>query len=158
MKVKIKSLFLIFCLLFCLVGCSSYATGEALTTDSFTTIVYENVDNVEIKNVLDDFKNTKGVTTAIGLSESGYIVQFVVFDSMAEAKDFANSSGVMLESASKQLKDKKSVSNGNFYKFELETEDSYYLITCVDNTVLYINGTTNNIDFLKDLSKELGYY
>ena len=108
--------------------------------------------------MLDDFKDTKGVTTAIGLSDSGYIVQFVVFDSMAEAKDFANSSGVMLESASKQLKDKKSVSNGNFYKFELETEDSYYLITCVDNTVLYINGTTNNIDFLKDLSKELGYY
>ena len=156
---KIKGLFLIFCLLFCLVGCS-FSTGEVLTNDSFSTIIYENFENIEIKDIVKDFKDTTGVNTAIGFNDDSYTytVQFITFNSMTEAKDFVNDTGVMLETASKQVKDKKSTSNGNFYKFELETDSSYYLITCVDNTVLYTNGVIDNIDFLKSVAKELGYY
>ena len=83
---------------------------------------------------------------------------FYIFNDLQVAIDsFDNEKAVLETQKNSVIYSETKVNLNNFNKYIIDTNDNYYYLIRVDNTLLYIEGKDNYKTEINSFAKELGY-
>ncbi len=141
-------------LLFLLTGCE--LKKEMIGTTEFKEMLTErNFDYMEASPAdLDDT-----IEASITGEIPGILIEFIVLDTEDTAKETYRLYEKLIDDASMSLSKRTSETakalNYDYYK--LFTEENFFILVRVENTVMFSSGTNDNEDTAKEIFKELGY-
>lgn len=140
--------------MFLLTGCE--LKKEMIGTTEFKEMLTErNFDYMEASPAdLDDT-----IEASITGEIPGILIEFIVLDTEDTAKETYRLYEKLIDDASMSLSKRTSETakalNYDYYK--LFTEENFFILVRVENTVMFSSGTNDNEDTAKEIFKELGY-
>jgi hypothetical protein len=148
---KAVSMIILMVLIFC-AGCSTNKTP--LTLEEFTDIVRaEGFEVIDTKEYYD----TSLVEQARSALGDLFAVEFIIAPTEANANrlfnEFKNEADLSKGSTSSH----SSVGIGNIASYKLNTAGTYFVMSRIDNTVIYIETESDNKNAVDDIVKKLGY-
>ena len=111
----------------------------------------EEVEDAEKSGILD---------VAIAWVDGAYQLEFYVCENEASANYVYSSTRADMENIYETISSAKSASSsqiGNYSKYAISVDGSYYVIIKVENTVLYATSSSGDKDVVNDLISSLGY-
>ena len=153
MKKKLLMGIVLLLSVFVVAGCSF--TKDAKTTEEFTKIASKEgliVGDVK-ESQFSEYEQIKEANVAS--STDGWQLEFYVLDTVDHAKSMYNKN---FNTFDKQPSKKKSqMEVGNYNRFTHETDETFVLLSRVDNTFLYVEVPMSNKQAAVKIIEELGY-
>lgn len=139
-------------LVVCCAACSM--TKTAMTASEFESRAKE--AGFELVDAADQFQagEVESVTLAV---KAEYKMEFYVLPSEDQTKSAFAANQAKFESAKGSAASSKSVSIGNYSYYYQTTQESFYLVSRVDDTMLYCVADAQYKDAILDLAKKWGY-
>lgn len=141
--------------IFLFAGCDK----KLLTSDNFKSTMEKK--GFKVYNVIEQYNqdNQNLVETAYIASneEAGYQIEFLVFKSVDACK---NSFQINRSAFRENMKDndkESSVSKDNYSKYTLRNKDTYYVVSRVNTSLIYLDVDGSYKKEVDKILKELGY-
>lgn len=150
-KISLLAFLTLFTVLLC-TACSG--SRKALTADEFS----DKMSNKDftVSDLTDQYE--KGIVEAIEIAVGeNYQLEFYVLPSEKQTNLAFSENKAAFEEAKGNSSSDKSVSVGNYQYYYQTSNGKFYLVSCIDNTMLYCVTDKEYSDEVKDLAKELGY-
>lgn len=152
MKKHISALVVSFLLLLCCTGCGE--ERAPLTPDQFTETM--ETQGFTVSDVTSQFE--EGATEAVIIAQGDkYQIEFYVLPSADQTNSAFETNKRNFEDAKGNTSTNKSASVKNFRFYQQSTNEQYYYVSTIDNTMIY---TVVDKDYAEDVSKiieGLGY-
>ena len=158
---KVLSLICIFCLIFALTGCSFSKTP--LTADSFKAYFDDSWTITDARDYAEIAEDSKlDVLDDIYVSANNdtyYEIWFYDFIDVESAKTMYNESLELVKDfiEGSNVKTTSEISGQNYIKFIGNNSSQTWIITQVEDTVLYVEVANSNVEAVKEVIKGLGY-
>jgi hypothetical protein len=151
MKLKVVILYVLAAALF-LTACGS---KTALTNEQFI----EKMESAGylIADATNQFAEGNVETVTLAMKDGVYQIEFYVLPSDDRAVAAFNASKNDFEQMKGSGSSTGEVNIGNHNYYGLSTGEGYYVVSRIDNTMIYINASAEYKDEIKDILKELGY-
>lgn len=151
-KTGFASLIAAVVLVVCCAACSM--TKTAMTASDFGSRAKE--AGFELVDAAQQFEEgtVESVTLAV---KTEYQMEFYVLPSEDQTKSAFAANQAKFESAKGSAASTKSVSMGNYSYYYQTTQESFYLVSRVDDTMLYCVADAQYKDAILDLVKKWGY-
>lgn len=147
------SLLFIVCI-FSLTGCKN---KTSLKSNEFKSrmeaknfIVYDATNQMQSNNYIDK------IYVAVQ-KDSNYQIEYYELKNEDNAISFYNNNKKLFQSSKGSKSEEKSKSVNNYSKYTLETNDSYKVISRIDNTAIYINADIKYKKDIESVLKGIGY-
>ena len=137
---------IILCLLLFTLGCSK----KGISSNSFKRIMRDN--GYYVISVKDQFESYDYIETAL-LARKDINVEYYRMVDIDNTKAFYDYNKDIIEAY--RTKYDKSTESKN--KYTLLTDEAYMVISCLDNTCIYIDTDTKNVHEVNKILKKLGY-
>ena len=137
---------IILCLLLFTLGCSK----KSVSSDSFKRIMRDN--GYYVISIKDQFESYDYIETAL-LARKDINVEYYKMIDVDNTKAFYDYNKDIIE-AYRTKYDKYTESKN---RYTLLTDEAYMVISCLDNTCIYIDTDTKNVDEVNKILKKLGY-
>jgi roadblock/LC7 domain-containing protein len=152
-KTKMKTLFLyIIAAILIFSGCSTNKTP--LTSDGFKEKMEE--AGFEIYDITDQYEEGLLDAAFVTMKED-YKLEFYVLNTSDDAKAMYNANKSDFEDLRSGNSAYNSVNLGNHASYKLTTEDGYYVVSRIDNTLVFVKTDKKNKDAINKVLKDLGY-
>jgi hypothetical protein len=152
-KTKMKTLFLyIIAAILIFSGCSTNKTP--LTSDGFKEKMEE--AGFEIYDITDQYEEGLLQAAYVAMKED-YRLEFYVLNTNDDAKAMFNANQSDFEDLRSGNSSYNSVDIGNHSSYKLTTEDGYYVLSRIDNTLVFVKTDKKNKDAISNTLKNLGY-
>ena len=148
---KIFSSFICFIMVLFLVGCSNKTKIEG---SKFREEMEKN-GYIVIDTIVSQDDSEKNFVAQE--KEGKYQIEFYELSSKDKAKEKFSNYKKGIDNENTNNFKKKSVKTGNYEKYTLETDDIYFLISRIDNTMIYLSVDTEYKNDINKIIKELGY-
>ncbi len=127
----------------------------ALTNDQF--IEKMEAAGYQIQDAIDQFGEDVLESATLAMMDDKYQIEFYVLptsDQAAAAFSNNKSNFQLLEDAAKNT---SSLNTNTYNYYALTTNEGYYVVSRIDNTLLYVQTSAEYKDEIKKIIKELGY-
>lgn len=158
---RLLSLVCVFCLICALTGCSFSKTP--LTADSFKAYFDDSWTITDARDYAEIAEDSKlEVLDDIYVSANNdtyYEIWFYDFIDVESAKTMYNESLELVKDfiESSNVKATSEISGQNYIKFVGNNSSQTWIITQVEDTVLYVEVANSNVESVKEVIKGLGY-
>ena len=137
-----------------LVGCESSRT--AITADTF--VEKTAAADYQTGDVTSQFASQADLVKSVTLAlKDAYQIEVFVFTDEGVATTSYNTNKATAEAAKVSSSTSKSVSMGNYSYYYLTTGDQYYVVSRIDNTMIFAHCGTEYKAELEKMVSELGY-
>jgi hypothetical protein len=133
-------------------GCSTNKT--ALTASGFEAKMEE--AGFEIYDITDQYEEGLLQAAYVAMKED-YRLEFYVLNTNDDAKAMFNANQSDFEDLRSGNSSYNSVDIGNHSSYKLTTEDGYYVLSRIDNTLVFVKTDKKNKDAISNTLKNLGY-
>ncbi len=151
MKLKALLLYALVIALF-LTACGS---KTALTNNQFIEKMesagYQTVD------AANQFGEGEVEAVSLAIKEGKYQIEFYVLPSNDQAVSAFNGNKSDFEQMKGNGASSGELSGSNYNYYGLSTDEGYYVVSRVDNTMIFINTSAQYKDEIKEILKEIGY-
>jgi hypothetical protein len=135
---------------------SSCGTKTAINAEQFKSELKEK--KFTIQDVTNQFAGADTVESVIvASSPEGYQIELFVLKDAGAAQQIFNLNQANFEQEKPESSSNSKASGKNFSKYEQTCNESYYCISRIDNTMIYLRVPEKNKDEVKDILKDLGY-
>ena len=149
-----KKILLLGMMLLLLTACS--LSKKAITKDDFVKKAEDN--KLIVVDVLEQFAEKEEMESAtVAASPENWQVEFYVLATKKDAKDMFKKNKDDFEGSYSVKKVTVNLSGTNYDKFTMDASDMYFVLTRVDNTLLYVKAPSNAKEPINEFIKELGY-
>jgi PBP1b-binding outer membrane lipoprotein LpoB len=150
-----KALSIVLLLLMVLVFCAGCSTSKTpLTLEEFIEIVEaEGFEVIDTKEYYD----TPLVEQAYGAINDSFTVEFIIAPTDANANQIFNQTKNNAELSKGTASSESSTSVGNSATYRLNTSGSYFSLSKIGNTILYVETDSGNKSAVDDIVKKLKY-
>ena len=148
---KIVALIMLFVLILC-TGCASRKT--AITTDEFETIVEE--AGLDVDDTTELYSSPL-VKKSLGAYNKSFTIELLIAPNDKDAQRIFTQTKEAAESNKSSASTTTSSASGNKAKFKLTSDGTYYLLSKIENTVIYVETDADNKKEVDKIVKELGY-
>lgn len=149
---KILGFFLLALLAMSLTACSS---KEAATADAFQkkleSLGYEVVD------ITAQYAQFEHIQKALGLEKGGVHIEFFKINSKDAATAMFNGNSERVKKFKSSGAVESSVSVSNYQTYSLTTDETYYTVSRIDDTLIYAYSSKEKKDVLQDILSGLDY-
>ena len=127
----------------------------ALTNDQFI----EKMESAgyQIADATEQFEEGAVEAVTIAFIDDKYQIEFYVLPSKDSAVASFNSNKSDFEQMKNSGSSTGEVNIGNHNYYGLTTDEGYYVVSRVDNTMIYVNSSAEYKDEIKEVLKVLGY-
>ena len=154
-----KCLKRIFTIIICFVMIS-FVTGcskKKISIEKFNEIMKEKGYKISDDIKLDNEEETVKKYSIVNDPDNKYMIQFYQFDSHEDAKLVYHKMRLELYSIPVKGSTSGSIERKKYYKFVLTNDDKYYIVSVIDNTLLFAYTKVENKNELKNFVKKIGY-
>lgn len=127
----------------------------ALTNDQFAEKM--EAAGYQIVDATDQFGEGEVEAVTLAIKDDVYQIEFYVLPSNDQAVSAFNGNKSDFEQMKTSGSSTGEVSLGNYSYYGLTTDEGYYVVSRIDNTMIFINTSSEYKDEIKDVVKELGY-
>ena len=153
MKKKIGLVIVILTSIFMITGCGS---KTALEPNDFVDLVEQK--DYQTTNVIDQFSDYSQIKSAFIAQNKKmtYQIEYYELDTEENAKTFYTGNKDIFKGLSNK-KSNTEVDLKNYQKYTQSTDNTYSLISRIDNTIIYVNAKIEYKDEINKIIKTLGY-
>lgn len=137
---------IIICLLVLTLGCSK----KSISIDKFKRIMRDN--NYYVISIKDQFESYSYIKEAY-LARKDINVEYYIMSDTNNTKAFYDYNKDIIEAYKTKYDEYKEFES----KYVLSTDEVYMVISCIDNTCIYIDTNIKNKDEANKIIKKLGY-
>lgn len=139
------------------IGCGK--SKEKMSVDTFVNHMEQ--AGLTMMEQSDDIAEDSGITEVqVALAEDNlYQVEFYQLDGVENAQYFYNVAKNGIEEAYGEVNGnvKTNVSASNYDKYTLSIEGRYYVVSRIEDTLVYVIASGDSKDIVKALMEEIGY-
>lgn len=137
---------IIICLLLLTIGCSK----KSIDSNKFKSIMRDN--GYYVISIKDQFENYGYIEEAY-LARKDMNVEYYKMSDIDNTKAFYDYNKDIIEAYKTKYDEYKEFEN----KYVLSTDEAYKLISCINNTCIYVDTDIKNKDEVNNIIKKLGY-
>lgn len=151
-KIKILLILVLTCFL-----CACSNNKNSIDEDEFKSIMRDN--NYYVVNVKEQFIDYDYIKEAYIAKDSNnnFQIEFYILEDEANALAFYNYNKDIFEAQKTNISLYTNVDIGNNNKYTLTTDDSYKVLSRIDDTAIYIDVDKKYKSEINDILKKLGY-
>ncbi|MGN1147178.1 MAG: hypothetical protein ACI4TB_02065 [Lachnospiraceae bacterium] len=151
---RMKKVFVVFCMILGLTGMTACAKREAVSVEAFNAAMEEK--GYTIQDATDQIPADYIQAISLALHDDYQIELYVFTGADAAASVFAQNKSVFEErKGNSNVEVSKDI--GNYSYYSLTTGGQYYLLSRVDNTMLYVVADEKYKKEITEIIKEFGY-
>lgn len=151
MRLKVLLVYVLVIGLF-LTACGS---KTALTNDQF--IEKMEAAGYQIVDASNQFGEGDVEAVTLAMMDEKYQIEFYVLPSNDQTVGAFNNNKSSFEQMKGSGASTSEVNLGNYNYYGLSTGEGYYVVSRIDNTMIFINASAEYKDEIKEVLKELGY-
>lgn len=138
-------------------GCSMKLEKTAVTPDDFASAV--EAVGLEVYDDTDSYEPEVGITVSIYGVDDDHTesYEFYTFDSSDSAEAQYESLKDQIENGDSENRTSSSFSGNNYSVYKATTDDVYYQVCVVDDTLFYGSAIPEKKSNIEDFAKKLGY-
>lgn len=133
-------------------GCGN---KEAISSSEFKSIMGSK--GYDVQDATSQFSAYDYVKQVYIALNDEYQIEFYELSDEDKAVSFFETNKTIFEDSKSSTSSQVSTSIGNHSKYALSSDESYKVVSRIDNTVIYLNVDEEYKDEVKDLLEDLGY-
>jgi len=134
-----------------LTGCTN---KTPITGDEFKVSMEENGYTIY---ETDDFSNIDSILGVYIAKKNDSQIEFYQMDSVDYAKDFYENNEGILETMTGSASFNSKINMANYSKCTFLYDDEYYIVSRIEDSVIYVSGTSDDKDEINKILEDLGY-
>lgn len=153
---KITAGALILTMLISAASCSLFEKKDSISADDFTKAMEDK--DLTVEDATDQFEDEDAVLKCLLASTDDYQIEFYILRNGDQAMiAYNNGKEGFEESFSGTGSSHSEVKISNYSKFTMTTGEGYYVLSRIDNTLIYVEADKEYKDEIKDLLESVGY-
>lgn len=147
---------LIVLILFSAASCSLFKEKESITAEDFREAMED--EGLTVEDGTDQFKDVEEVEKCLLAYTEDYQIEFYVLETEDQARSGYNRNKSDFETSFGGTGSTKSqVSIANYSKFAMTTSDGYYVLSQIDNTMIFLQVDKEYKEEVNELLETIGY-
>lgn len=110
----------------------------------------------DLSSEFNGYENINSVYIAVS-SDNDKQFEFATMNSESDAESLFNENKDLLQSEKTDSAIETSENGKNYDKYDLITDDNYIVVSRIDNTMIYVDTSSENKEIIQLILKELGY-
>ncbi len=155
---KLAAGVIILVILFSAASCGMFKDKESISADDFTEAMED--EDFTVEDSTEQFADEEVVEKCLIAYNDDYQIEFYVLESDREAvrafshnkDDFESTYG-----SSGSARSKSEVNIANYSKFAMTTGEGFFVVSRIDNTMIYLEVDKEFKDEVKDILESIGY-
>lgn len=132
-------------------GCT---TKEVLTPNAFAAILKNN--GFDIVNLTEQYKNNNDIKNVyIGKSNKGYQIEYFILKDEETASNLLNENASEITNSINTTQTKRE--GDNYLKYIFVSNEYYFVVSKVDNTLIYVEASLDNQEEINNLLEQMNY-